>query len=92
MADDDDAVAGHAGVELEGGDAESEGAPERGHRVLGGEPARPAMALEVEGRRGDGEGAAGREDGVARGASGRTRSTRRIDSPSDQQRVARDQR
>ena len=47
----------HPGVQLEGGDAEGEGPLERGQRVLGGQAARAAMALQVEGRRGAAAGA-----------------------------------
>ena len=47
--DDEDAVAGHAEVELERRNADRECLREGGKRVLGREPARAAMALQVEG-------------------------------------------
>jgi hypothetical protein len=52
VRDHDDAILGHARVELEGGDADLERLAERGQRVLGPQPAGAAMAFEVEGARG----------------------------------------
>ena len=48
VADDHDAVLGHARVELERRHADRERPREPGERVLGGEAARAAMALQVE--------------------------------------------
>jgi len=49
VGDDDDPVLGEARVELERRHADLERARERRERVLGREPARAAMPLEVEG-------------------------------------------
>ena len=54
VMDDEDAVAGHAEVELERRNADRECLREGGKRVLGREPARAAMALQVERSRLDG--------------------------------------
>jgi hypothetical protein len=51
VADDHDAVAGHARVQLERADAQGQGAREGGQRVLRREAARATVALEVEGAR-----------------------------------------
>ena len=61
VADDDHAIFGHSAVELERRDADRERPRETGQRVLRGEAASAAMALEVEGRACGGLGGQGRD-------------------------------